>query len=335
MIMADKIIEQRKKNGWSQEELAEKLNVSRQSVSKWEGAQSVPDLNKVIAMASIFGVSTDYLLKDDIEELFPVEVEQVHGTDILYKDDEPVRRVSLEEANEYLKTARASSGQTAFGVMLCILSPICMILLSLVGGAGLIPLTEDQGGALGAVILLLIVAAAVYLFVRNGMQLSRFEYLEQENIDTEYGVTGMVKERRQEFEHTHMTSMTIGIILCVLSAVPLFGCAMVNENNDMLSGIGLSLTLILIAVGVWQIVKVSIVWESYEKLLEEGDYSRKSKKVKNGFLAGIYWIVVTAGYLAYSFCTMDWVRSWIVWTVAGVLYAAVLKIEEARQGTHR
>ena len=331
MIMADKIIEQRKKNGWSQEELAEKLNVSRQSVSKWEGAQSVPDLNKVIAMASIFGVSTDYLLKDDIEELFPVEAEQVHGTDAVYKDEEPVRRVSLEEANDYLKTARASSGQTAFGVMLCILSPICMILLSLAGGAGLIPLSEDQGGALGAVILLLIVAAAVYLFVRNGMQLSRFEYLEQENIDTEYGVTGMVKERRQEFEHTHMTSMTIGIILCVLSAVPLLGCAMVNENNDMLSGIGLSLTLVLIAVGVWQIVKVSIVWESYEKLLEEGDYSRKSKKVKNGFLAGIYWIVVTAGYLAYSFWTMDWVRSWIVWPVAGVLYAAILKIEEAIQ----
>ena len=43
MILADKIIEERKRNGWSQEELAEKLGVSRQSVSKWEGAQSVPD----------------------------------------------------------------------------------------------------------------------------------------------------------------------------------------------------------------------------------------------------------------------------------------------------
>ena len=330
MIMADKIIEQRKKNGWSQEELAEKLNVSRQSVSKWEGAQSVPDLNKVIAMASIFGVSTDYLLKDDIEDTLLPQTGQIQDS-ASYTPEEPVRRVSLEEANEYLKITRVTSGQTAFGVMLCILSPICMIMLSLAGGSGLIPLTEDQGGALGAVILLLIVAAAVYLFVRNGMQLSRFEYLEQENIDTEYGVTGMVKERRQEFEHTHMTSMTIGIILCVLSAVPLLGCAMVNENNDMLSGIGLSLTLVLIAVGVWHIVKVSIVWESYEKLLEEGDYSRKSKKVKNGFLAGIYWIVVTAGYLANSFWTMDWVRSWIVWPVAGVLYAAILKIEEAIQ----
>ena len=48
MILADKIINERKKNGWSQEELAEKLSVSRQSVSKWESAQSTPDLQKII-----------------------------------------------------------------------------------------------------------------------------------------------------------------------------------------------------------------------------------------------------------------------------------------------
>ena len=67
MILADKIIELRKKNGWSQEDLAEKLSVSRQSISKWEGAQSIPDMNKIIKMSEIFGVSTDFLLKDEME----------------------------------------------------------------------------------------------------------------------------------------------------------------------------------------------------------------------------------------------------------------------------
>ena len=71
MILADKIINERKKNGWSQEELAEKLNVSRQAVSKWEGAQSIPDLQRIVAMAELFGVSTDYLLKDEIEAAVP------------------------------------------------------------------------------------------------------------------------------------------------------------------------------------------------------------------------------------------------------------------------
>lgn len=67
MILADKIAEERKRNGWSQEELAEQLGVSRQAVSKWESAGSVPDLQKVIQLAELFGVSTDYLLKDEME----------------------------------------------------------------------------------------------------------------------------------------------------------------------------------------------------------------------------------------------------------------------------
>ena len=61
MILADKIIDLRKKNGWSQEELAEQLGVSRQSVSKWESAQSVPDMNRILKLSELFGVSTDYL----------------------------------------------------------------------------------------------------------------------------------------------------------------------------------------------------------------------------------------------------------------------------------
>ena len=68
MILADKIIKLRKQRGWSQEQLAEMLNVSRQSVSKWEGGLSIPDLDKIIKMSSLFGVSTDYLLKDEMEE---------------------------------------------------------------------------------------------------------------------------------------------------------------------------------------------------------------------------------------------------------------------------
>ena len=56
MILADKMIALRKRAGWSQEELAEKMGVSRQSVSKWEGAQSMPDLDKILALSRIFGV---------------------------------------------------------------------------------------------------------------------------------------------------------------------------------------------------------------------------------------------------------------------------------------
>ena len=68
MIFAEKLVQLRKKAGWSQEELAAQMNVSRQSVSKWEGAQSIPDLEKIIRLSKLFNVSTDYLLKDEKEE---------------------------------------------------------------------------------------------------------------------------------------------------------------------------------------------------------------------------------------------------------------------------
>lgn len=92
MILADKIIRLRKKNGWSQEELAEKINVSRQAVSKWESAQTVPDLEKILMLGALFGVTTDYLLKDEIES----EEFSSGG------EDSAVRRLTLAEANEYL-----------------------------------------------------------------------------------------------------------------------------------------------------------------------------------------------------------------------------------------
>ena len=98
MILADKITALRKKAGWSQEELAEQLGVTRQSVSKWEGAQSVPDMDKVVQMSRLFGVTTDFLLKDELSEEEPAP----EGC------DSPLRRVTMAEASEYLALRRAA-----------------------------------------------------------------------------------------------------------------------------------------------------------------------------------------------------------------------------------
>ena len=63
MNLSEKIMDLRKRSGWSQEELAEQLGISRQSVSKWETGESVPDLERIIRMSELWNVSTDYLLK--------------------------------------------------------------------------------------------------------------------------------------------------------------------------------------------------------------------------------------------------------------------------------
>ena len=157
MILADKIIMLRKKNGWSQEELAEKLNVTRQSVSKWEGAQSVPDLTRILQLAQIFEVSTDYLLKDEMEE-------EEYSQKVELKESS-VRRVSMEEASSFLETSILAAAKIAFATFLCILSPICLLVLGAAAGGGYIPFSDEVAGGVGVIILLLMIAGAVAIFI--------------------------------------------------------------------------------------------------------------------------------------------------------------------------
>jgi len=319
MILADKIIQLRKKAGWSQEELADQLGVSRQSVSKWEGAQSVPDLNKIIAMSQLFGVSVDYLVKDEIETEDPLlPAEDFSAT--------PVRRVTMAEANEFLALRRAASKKIAFGVMLCILSPVILILLGGYSEYG--PISENLAAGLGLGVLLAMVAAAVAIFITTGSKASPYEFLEKETIETEYGVDGMVKELKKQYADTYTRKNVMGAALCILAVVPLVSVAVATQN-PLHSILGVCFLLILVSVGVYQFVSGGVIWESFQKLLQEGDYTPEAKRIDKT-VGSIYWPIVTALYLGYSFITGGWTHSWIVWPVAGVLWAGIAAIAKRK-----
>ena len=99
MILADKIIEERKRIGLSQEELAEKLNVSRQSVSKWEGAQSIPDINRIIMLAEILIENREY---KEAEKYYQEIVKKEENIVDLKEEAVPnVKNVTIEDASEY------------------------------------------------------------------------------------------------------------------------------------------------------------------------------------------------------------------------------------------
>lgn len=323
MILADKIIDNRKKNGWSQEELAEKLGVSRQSVSKWEGAQSIPDMNKILQMSELFGVTTDYLLKDEIETLPDAEQMPVdHG----YQDE--VRNVSMEEASAFLKHNEKSATSISTGVMLCILSPILLILLSGLAEAEKIAMSEQVAAAGGVAVVLVMAAIAVAMFIMMGMRGAKYSYLENMNIDTEYGVSGMAKAKRDEYAEKHSRLLIVGIILCIIAVIPLLilSVSHYDNNTDLLPILGVCLLLALVAIGVKLIVLTCIRKGGFDKLLEEDDYTRLNKKA--GKYDEIFWGVALAVYLAWSFITMRWEMTWIVWPIAGVLfgvYKAVMR----------
>ncbi|HHW94879.1 MAG TPA: helix-turn-helix transcriptional regulator [Mogibacterium sp.] len=321
MILADKIIEERKKNGWSQEELADKLGVSRQAVSKWESAGSIPDLQRIIQLSELFEVSTDYLLREEITPEYTVPyIDTEVGT------SKPIRRVSMEEANDFLDIKRKAAPLVANAVTMCITAPAPMIILAGLAESRKFKITETMSVAIGITFLLLMVAAAVFIFITCGGRASKMEYLEKESFETAYGVTGMVKERKSSYEAVFTRGIAIGVVLCILAVVPLIGIGIMFEEEEYIMVFFVALLLVLVGIGVNLIIRVSTVMDSYNALLQEGDFTESEKRVKEKLkvLPGAYWCIATAIYLGVSFWTGRWDISWIIWPVAGVLFPAVL-----------
>ena len=324
MILADKIIDLRKKNGWSQEELAEKLDVSRQSVSKWESAQSVPDMTRILLLSKVFGVSTDYLLKDELGD--------APAADPLPEDGgSPLRKVTLSEAQDYVRCRSKNAVRIALGVTMCVLSPVALVLFAVAQDSGILALTEEQAVGLGLLPLFLLVGGAVALFILSGISSKPYEYLTQESFETEYGVSGWVKEQQTKQNGSLVGKLVLGVVLCVLSAVPIFVAMLLPGETDFRYAVAVAVLLALVSAGAGLIVYASVNRSAYSVLLEEGEHSRENKQLlrRSQPIAAVYWSLVTAGYLAYSFITMRWDRSWIVWPVAGVLYGVVIAVAGA------
>ena len=325
MIFADKLITLRKKAGWSQEELAEKLGVTRQSVSKWEGAQSVPDIDKILQLARLFGVTTDYLLKEEQGE-----------PEYTAEDDTPaLRKVTLAQANDCLAKAQANAPKMALATALCIVSPVPLIFLGALSTHSLFPLSEGASAGLGLTILLVLIAVAVVLFMQCGAAVKPYEFLEKEPIDTEYGVTGLVQERRDAFAARYNSANTLGTVLCILAAVPLFA-AMMLTDTEVLSASAVCLLLVLVACGVYAFVRVGTIQDAMDQLLETGDFTRDAKARKGVIRAvsAAYWLVVVAIFLFYTFGPYGSGQpqySWFIWAIAGVVFAAVMVVMKAVQ----
>lgn len=257
------------------------MDVSRQSVSKWESGASTPDIDKIILLSQIFGTTTDYLLKEDGNETVLNEEkrdfitydsknkEQTSGSGEKEKKKIFLSRI---EAEEYLAVMKQAATRIALGVFLCICSVAPMMFLIGAQHTGNYGITEDAASILG---------------------------------------------------------------LCIIAVIPLLLASIENStesaDSDVLVIMMTGVLLVVIAFGVYRFVKAGITKDSYDKLLGQGEYTEEKKinNKKNDTFSGVYWLVITAIYLAYSFLTMDWEHSWIIWPVAGVLFAAVITILNA------
>ena len=368
MLLSEKIMSLRKRNGWSQEELAQQLGVSRQSVSKWESMASMPDIQKIMAMSELFGVSTDYLLKDELEELpataiavdYAASSGQVDSSDpaagnttdstaggsstgddaSTSKTAAPKLSVSLETATEYLDTIARTSRPTAGAITLFILGPALLVSLATYSEDALyfdpIRISPDAMGIAGICIMMLFIAAGVGLLILQDMKLAKFKQLKEASLELQYGVEAAVRRRAESTESLRYMQQAAGVCLTILSAIPFLIAS--YYGTGLTFALGFFVAAILVSLGVYLLVYSGILRDGYRVLLQEGDFSHdeksnkrdsKSAALKYRPIARAYFGTITLLYVGYSFITKDWKSSWIIWPVSALLYHIIISILNA------
>ena len=321
MTFSEKISALRKQKGWSQEELAEKLMVTRQAVSKWESAQSMPDLDKLVQLSEALGVSTDYLLKDEQAQSAPVPATAEQTV--------KPRHVTQEEARRYLRLQMAAIPKTTLGVALCVWSPIALIGLPVLRSTLNWGFPEEICSGIGLCVLLVMVAAGVALLLTAGGTLREFECLEREPIETDNGAREQALHMQREMASFCTRQNTIGVVLCILSVLPLFALMCVPGVPDGYYSLAVCALLLLVGIACLLLVRTGSMRGAVDKLLEQGDYTRENKAKSRfvGAVSAAYWLVVTAAFLFYTFGPNGNGQpqySWFIWAIAGVLYGALM-----------
>ena len=338
MRLAEKIFTERKRLGLSQEQFAEQMEVSRQAVSKWESGQSMPDLDKLVLMSQIFGVTTDYLLKEegDITPEYEKEPTQASysekeinssGDDLAYEEGK-IRKLRTEEVEEYQAVYFKSAQRISWGVFLCIIS---VVLYSAVNTYLLLAEGITMRGGLAAVPILLCAAAAVAIFVSSSMRLERYTFFKTEPFILPEKEKERLEGEYEKFYKVFTFRITAGVVLCIAAVI---GCVICNATydttgNPVWEDIAAMVLFAVIAIAVRFFVLAGMEKDCYDVLLQQNGFTRVRKKERKeseeiiGTVAGVYWCLVTTGYLGYSFITHDWGRSWIVWPVAGCLFGAI------------
>lgn len=115
-------------------------------------------------------------------------------------------------------------------------------------------------------------------------------------------------KRKSEYAPTHSITLAVGIPLCIVSAVPIFMGVALDDGSAVLTGV--CVCLCLVAAGTFLLVKTGMVYESFQKLLEEGEYTRMEKSIKNGMR---YWLEFTGAALR----RYIWDGAFIRWAGSG------------------
>lgn len=235
-------------------------------------------------------------------------------------DEDELPLAQDSEVEEFIQASRQCAGRTALGVGLCIASPALLIYLATIGATAMSALA-----GIGA--LLLMVAAAVGLFITSSARLKEYDAEKRYKKRLSFTMQDRVNEIYARFRQTYAMWMCVGIGLCVISPLPVIYSAIVNG-----SAFGVVMLLIMVAVGVFCVIRVSGENTCYQKLLRKGDFHKTVKQSKaEEAVTGMIGSASVIFFLAMGFLFGGWGWAWIVFPLAGVIKDMVGKLAKLNQ----
>lgn len=235
----------------------------------------------------------------------------------------PRRIVVFEEAKQFIRDKIRHAYFISFGVLLCILSPCGCILTDYYA-----PSLEV---VVGCVFLFVAVAIGGGMFVFSGLSMERWEFMKKDICSIDMKTAKYVKREQEGFHMIKIGKITIGVILCIISVLPVMVIGEFEEIEKAWEGLGVVFMLVIIAIAVFMFVSAGIQSEAYEKLLElshfqgiDTIYAKQKRRTHYNnktveSLMSVYWTTITCIYLAWSFLSFDWHITWIIWVIAAVV----------------
>lgn len=300
MNFSENLLYLRRRASMSQEELAEKLSVSRQTISKWESGGAFPEMEKLLALCELFGVSMDTLLRGSAEETV------------------------AEDSRDYDRHMTAYARGIAGGVTLILLGVTALLFLQ--------AFFPGRGDGAGVVLLLAAIIAAVTLFIVCSMQHEQY-VKENPSIPWRYPEEELRRFRRR---YPAMIAAPVALILLgVLLTVAAFTVLQLPEREPYESLTG-AVLLLCVTIGAGALVYAGMLEskydiERYNLLHDPADSSPEAERVRRSERWGdIIMLAATAVFLALGFGWNLWHPGWAVFPVGGILVAIVESVQRQR-----
>lgn len=307
-MLKEKIMMLRKKHLLSQEELAFKLDVTRQSVSKWENGSSQPDIQKIIKLSECFHVSTDYLLKD--HEIPTNEDSETY--------------ISEDELNKYLHAKTQYGLLNGIGLFVCMVSFLPLLLLLAFAEKNYFTMNTSIASTFGLIILLVIVSIGTFLLTKgNGYSpiINTYEKTEIRFYDGHH----TLETRQRNSRKKYLTAMIGSCALTLSGLIGLLWFAMIDYS---LIAIYYALTYLILTIGL----SLALIIYHYYKtdgldyIIHNKVYAFRKKIIARKIerVAICYWPFITSIYLGWSLWSMHWHKTWILWPVSALIFISII-----------